>query len=99
MVVIDKRLLELSVGGGAQGKPLPSVEPQAGGLDNDVASHSSNRAPVNRDGQSGCISMKMSHQAYDFYLAWAILTSGHLVIALKFCGLLLFRYVSIRSTG
>lgn len=36
MVVIDKRLLELSVGG-AQGKPLPSVEPQAGGLDNDVA--------------------------------------------------------------
>lgn len=36
VVVIDKRLLELSVGGG-QGKPLPSVEPQAGGLDNDVA--------------------------------------------------------------
>ena len=39
VVVIDKRLLarlEPSVGG-AQGKPLPSVAPLAGGLDNDVA--------------------------------------------------------------
>lgn len=39
LVVIDKRLLawlELSVGV-AQSKPLPSVAPLAGGLDNDVA--------------------------------------------------------------
>lgn len=38
VVVIDKRLLarlELSAGG-ARGKPLPSVDPLAGGADNDA---------------------------------------------------------------
>lgn len=45
--------------GGERGKPLPSVDLLAGGLDNDVVSRGTDGAPVNTYRQWGCVTFSL----------------------------------------